>query len=68
MTERVENALQIAVLLICASVALARALKYRSRGWTHLVFFYGSLALGDIYWFVYLLFFGVTPQILRNAL
>ena len=63
MTERVENALQIAVLLICASVALARALKYRSRGWTHLVFFYGSLALGDIYWFVYLLFFGVTPQI-----
>ena len=63
MTERIENAVQIAVLLICVSVALFRAVRYRSRGWVHLVFFYGSLALGDIYWFVYLLFFGDTPRI-----
>ena len=63
MIESIENALQIAVLLACSGYTIFRAFKYRSRTWTMLAFFYGSWALGDIYWLVCLAFFGQTPQI-----
>ena len=63
MIERYENALQIAVLAICVIVAVYRAVRYRSRSWTLLSFFYGSCLLGDVYWLVCLLFYGDTPQI-----
>jgi len=63
MIESYENALQIAVLLVCVGIALVRAIAGRSRTWTLLSFFYGSWALGDIFWTVCLIFFGETPQI-----
>lgn len=63
MIERIENALQIAVLLACVSVSLYRAAAGRSRMWTLLFFFYGSWVLGDIYWLACLIFFDQTPQI-----
>ena len=63
MIERAENALQIAVLAICAAMALIRALRGLDRAWTLLFLFFGSWLLGDIYWTVSLLFFGQTPQI-----
>lgn len=63
MIERYENAIQIAVLILCAILAASRAARYRSRSWVLLSFFYGSWLLGDIYWLACLLFFGTTPQI-----
>ena len=63
MIESVENALQIAVLLACAGIAIARAAAHRSREWTLLGFVYGSWVLGDIYWLVCLVFYDRTPQV-----
>ena len=63
MIESIENALQIIVLTVCAAYALYRAAAGRSRAWTLLFFFYGSWLLGDIYWQVYLIFFGDSPQV-----
>ena len=64
MVERIENALQIVVLLFCVNAALYRALKRtQPRAWTLLALFYGSWALGDIYWLVCLIFYDHTPQI-----
>lgn len=63
MIESIENALQIAVLLACTVYALVRAARHKSRTWTMLAFFYGSWALGDIYWLMCLAFYGHTPQV-----
>ncbi len=63
MIERFDNAIQIAVLSICVIVAIYRAVRYRSRSWMLLFFFYGCCLLGDIYWLVCFLFYGQTPQI-----
>ena len=63
MIESCENALQIVVLTLCVAVALVKAIKYQSRKWTLLSFFYGSWVLGDIYWLVCLIFFNQTPQV-----
>ena len=63
MIESIENAFQITALLFCAAVALRRAILSQSKAWTLLFFFYGTWLLGDIYWLIYLVFFGETPQI-----
>ena len=63
MIESYENILQIAVLIICALIALYRAVAGKSRAWTLAFFFYGSWVFGDIYWLICLIFFGDTPKI-----
>ena len=63
MIESIENAFQITILLVCAAVALRRAISLQSKAWTLLFFFYGTWLLGDIYWLVCLVFYGETPQI-----
>ena len=63
MIESIDNSLQIVVLLICAGIAVQRSIKYRSRSWTLLFFFFGSWVLGSIYWLMCLLFYDKTPQI-----
>ena len=63
MIERVENTLQLAVLLLCVGAALCRAVGRRSRTWTLLVFFFGSWWMGDLYWLICLIFFGATPRV-----
>ena len=63
MIESLENTLQIAVLLLCAALALLQAVRGRSRAWMLAFFFFGSFLLGDIYWLAVLLFFDQTPQI-----
>ena len=62
MIESLENTIQIATLLVCAVIALFRAVKGKNRAWVFLVFFYGSAMLGDIYWVVYLVFFSKNPE------
>ena len=63
MIESFDNSLQIIVLLICASIALYKAITQRSQTWVLAFLFFGSWVLGDIYWLVCLLFYGKTPQI-----
>ena len=63
MIERIENALQIGTLVVCAAIALYRIVKRRGEAWTLLSFFYGSWLLGDIYWLACLVFYDGTPQI-----
>ena len=63
MADYLDNTLQIIVLALCVASTVYRALKYRSRSWTMLSFFYACWALGDVYWLVCLLIYGVSPQI-----
>ena len=63
MFESYENAAQVAILLACTAVALARAIRYKSRAWTLLSFFYGVWLLGDTYWQLCLIFYDRSPQI-----
>ena len=63
MVDYLNNTIQIIMLVVCVIAAAGRALKYRSRSWTMLSFFYGCWVLGDIYWLVCMLFYGVSPQI-----
>ena len=63
MIEHYENAIQIAALAVCATVAIYKAIICSSRSWTMLALFYGSWLLGDIYWLLCLVFYGDTPQI-----
>ena len=63
MIDRIENLFQIAVLLVCVSVALSRAIRQHSRTWTLLAFYYGCWILGDLYWLLCLIFFGATPLV-----
>ncbi len=63
MLESSENALQVFVLLVCAGIAVYRAVVYQSRTWTIAFFFFGSWVLGDIYWLLCLIFFDKTSQV-----
>ena len=63
MIERIENALQIGVLVVCAAIAVYRTVKHRGEAWMLLSFFYSSWLLGDIYWLACLVFYDGTPQI-----
>ena len=63
MIESIENAIQLAVLICCSAVALYRAIRGRNKAWLLLAFFYGSYALGDIYWQTWLILFGQAPGV-----
>ena len=63
MIESYENTLQVIMLLVCAILAFYRALKYRSRTWTLLCYFYVCWLMADVYWLVCLLFYKHTPEI-----
>lgn len=63
MIEIVENALQLLVAGGCGAVALSRALRTRDNIWEFLALVYGSYLLGDLYWLLYRVFYGQTPQL-----
>ena len=63
MLDGIENALQIAILLICALIALCRAVSLQSRAWALLGFFFGSWMLGNLYWMFCLIFYDTSPQV-----
>ena len=63
MIESIENAVQLALLLVCTAVSGATAVRGRERSGAILTPFYGSYALGDLYWLLYLLFYGHTPKL-----
>lgn len=63
MIESIENAVQLALLLVCTAVSGAYAVRSRERSGAMLTLFYGSYALGDLYWLLYLMFYGHTPKL-----
>ncbi len=67
MIEIYDNSLQILVLLICGVIATYKAVKYNSRSWTILTFFYGSWVLGSIYWVFCIIFYGKSPSVTTVA-
>ena len=63
MIERTENLLEIIIVGLCLFTALGRALKTRKKGWLILGLVYASYLLGDLYWTLYLFFYGKTPAV-----
>ena len=63
MIEIVENTIQLAVLLVCAGIALGWSIRDRAGTAMLLFLFLVSYALGDLYWLLYLIFYGHTPRI-----
>ena len=61
MIERIDNIIQLIVLGICMILALNRALRSGKRAWAILGMFYGTVLLGNLYWILYLMFYGETP-------
>lgn len=62
MIETVENAAQLAVVGVCCGISFYRLTRRRSRLWVLMTLFYGSFLLGLLYWLLYLLFYGYTPE------
>jgi len=63
MIEIVDNAVQLAVTLVCAGVSGSLALRRRKQAYTILACYYGSLSMGILYWLVYDLITSYTPKI-----
>lgn len=62
MIESTFNAFQIAATGLCSIVSAHRALVTRKRAWTMLAFAAGVFFLGDLYWQLFLVFYGETPH------
>lgn len=62
MIESIDTAVQLAVLGVCFVVSGRRASRTHRREWGFLTLFYSTMFLGDLYWQLYILFFGGTPQ------
>ncbi len=56
-----ENIFQITVLAVCLIIAVVRSVRTTSRIWILLSMFLGAFFLGDLYWVLWLLFYGETP-------
>ena len=63
MIETIENAFQLALIAVCLTLAVIYTVREKPRNGTLLVMFYGSYLLGDLYWLLYLLFYGDNPSI-----
>ncbi len=63
MIELSENLLEIFVTGICLALSLNRAQRSRKKGWILLALVYASYLLGNLYWTLYLLFLGKTPEV-----
>lgn len=61
MIETTVNALQTLIAGVCAGFSLRNSIRTGSRSWLLLTLFFGSFFFGDLYWQLYLLFYGQTP-------
>lgn len=62
MIEVVDNIIQLSMTVITTVVAAYHAVRLKSRAWSMLGLFSGVYSLGLIYWLLFLLFFGHTPE------
>ena len=63
MIERIENLTEIIVLVICLLLTLPRTFRDRTRSRILLSLVYSAFLLGDLYWTLYLFFYGKTPSV-----
>ena len=63
MIESIENAVQLVLLIACTVLAVMYNIRRNPPNGGLLVLFFGSYLLGDLYWLLYLLFYGHTPKI-----
>ncbi|MEG2119628.1 MAG: histidine kinase [Pseudoflavonifractor sp.] len=63
MFEILDNALQFLTVLLCTGWAGLIAVRRKSQSYAILTCFYGSFALGSLYWLIYLLMMTYTPKI-----
>ena len=63
MVEIVDNAVQLAVTLLCAGVSACLAAKRKKQAYIILACYYGALSMGILYWLVYDLITSYTPKI-----
>ena len=63
MIEIVENIVQLSILLVCTGVSAVWAIRERSAANALLVLFYALYTLADLYWILFLVFYGQTPMI-----
>ena len=61
MTESLLNAFQLVITGICAGIALFRSAGGGGKTWTLLGLFSGIFFMGDLYWQLFLVFYGMTP-------
>ena len=62
MIETIDNGIQLLCTAISAGLAGYRAAKTRSHAWVLCTLASGSFFLGDLYWQLFLIFFGHTPR------
>ena len=62
MIEIVENAIQIVLSFLCAVFSFRKAAVTRIRSWLLLGLFYSLYFLGDLYWQLFLWYYGDTPR------
>ena len=61
MIETTVNALQTLIAGVCAGFSLRKSIRTGSKSWLLLTLFFSSFFFGDLYWQLYLLFYGQTP-------
>ena len=62
MTEIVDNAVQLVAALCCTVGSVIQAVRTRRQEWCILACFYGTFAMGLIYWLVFELLLSYTPR------
>jgi len=62
MIESIENTIQLAATLFCTVFAVFYAAKTGKRIWALLALASGVYFLGDLYWQLFLVFYGDTPR------
>ena len=61
MIETVVNIIQLIITGVCSGIALFNAVRTEHRAWTLVGLFSGIFFMGDLYWLLFLLFYGETP-------
>jgi len=63
MIEIFENVLQLTVTGVCSAICFLQAYRMKEKEWDILALFYAAIFLGDLYWLLFLLFKGTTPNL-----
>lgn len=61
MIESIENLIQLTLTAVCTAISSRRAFRTRKRVWAMLGLSSFAYFLGDLYWQLYLIFYGITP-------
>ncbi|MBR6403670.1 MAG: hypothetical protein IKS48_09840 [Eubacterium sp.] len=62
MIESIDNAFQLILTGICTVISIWKAYHFRKKAWILLGLSSGVFFLGCLYWQLYLVFYGKTPQ------